>query len=37
MLTSPAKAANCFIKAVIDADTEAQPILLSLKTKDLEN
>jgi hypothetical protein len=36
-LDSPAKSADCFIKAIIDEDTEAQPLLLGLKLKELVN
>ena len=34
-LASPAETADCFIKAVIDEDTEAQPLLLTLKSRTL--
>jgi beta-glucuronidase len=34
MLAAPNKTTDCFIKAVIDNDTEAQPLLLTLKTKE---
>ncbi|MEP6701087.1 MAG: glycoside hydrolase family 2 TIM barrel-domain containing protein, partial [Bacteroidota bacterium] len=36
MLVSPARSVDCFIKAVIDEDTEAQPLLLTLKIKEPE-
>lgn len=36
-LTLPVKSADCFIRAIIDEDTEAQPILLGLKLKELVN
>lgn len=36
MLASTDKSADCFIRAVIDEDTEALPIVLTLKSKDLE-
>ena len=36
-LVSPATITQCFIKAIIDEDTEAQPLLVILKTKDADN
>jgi hypothetical protein len=36
-LASPQKSAEWFIKAVVDEDTEAQPLLISLKLKELVN
>lgn len=32
-IISPATSAECFLKVIIDADTEAQPLLLTLKPK----
>lgn len=34
-LSSPAKSADCFVRAIVDEDTEAQPLLIGLKLKEL--